>query len=577
MSTRNSTAQMVGNMWVRYDKLRNKAKQKWAEVNSYVYADSTRDTDNGANFSNSTHRPKIAQIYDLLTANYSAGLMPHKNWLRIESEDKKSRDNIKTNKAIMAYLLTKHRISRFGRVVDLLIEDWVMYGNCFSMVYYQTEKTNADNSNNQLGSNYTGPKVRRISPYDIVFNPIASDWERTPKIIRSLMSMGELVRRAEDNPDEGYLLDGITELQNNRSLFAGLAAEDINKAVSLKIDGFGSYSEYAQSDNIEILELYGDFWDAENKVLLRDYVITVADRGIVLRKMPLETWTGRPHLHHSGWRNRKDNLWAMGPLENLCGLQYRINHLENAQSDAFDEMLYGDLVISGTVDIEVNQDGSKTYTIPEGGSVGRLAPDTTVLSADLKIRELEAMMHIYAGAPPEAGGIRTPGEKTKFEVSQIMSTIGRIFQHKMTKFEVEMLETSINSEIQVGRQHMVANEIVRYDSQGLQEFLTINKDDLMINGSVVPIGARHFSRQSMLSSDLRDFQSQVLAGDKELAQHFPTLKLAEIWEDILGFDEYDMMEPYGRIPEQMAAQRLVNAATKTVATEDAFNDDEIPS
>ena len=573
LEDRDSHALVVGDLWVQWDTLRSSWKEKVKEVTQYVFADSTRDTSNGKNFEHSTHRPKICQIYDTLTASYFAGLIPNKNWLRLETESKKDTEDLKKRKAIMAYLLTKHRISKFSSVIEDLIDDWAIYGNAFAMVYYSQERTNPDNKNNKSGMNYVGPKVRRVSPYDIVFNPTASSWERTPKIIRSVMSLAELIRKSEDNPEDGYLVDGIQRLQEHRRAYASQTAGDINKAHNLAMAGFGSWGEYVKSDTVEVLELYGDLYDKESGTLLRDYVITVADRGIVLRKMPMETWSGRPHIHKTGWRNRKDNLWSQGPLENLCGLQYKLNHLENAKADAFDEMIYGDLVISGSVDVSKGEHGNKTYTLPEGGSVSRLAPDTTILSANFEISGIETSMEIYAGVPREAAGFRSPGEKTKFEVAQLLSKSGVIFQHKLTKFEVELLEPIVNSELQVARDNLVSKDVVRFDDQeGLKEFITLTKEDLFINGNVVPMGARHFARQAQLATDLRDFQTYVLATDKELQQHFPALKLATMWESILGFDEFDIVEAYGRVPEQIELARRTQAATKQLQLEDQVGD-----
>ena len=51
----------------------------------------------------------------------------------------------------------------------------------------------------------------------------------------------------------------------------------------------------------------------------------------------------------AGWRPRPDNLYAMGPLDNLVGMQYRIDHLENLKSDVFDQIAYPILKIRVTL------------------------------------------------------------------------------------------------------------------------------------------------------------------------------------------------------------------------------------
>jgi len=574
LSNESSLASAVGGTWSRWDTDWTAWIQRAADVTKYVFAESTRTTENGANFENSTHRPKITQIYDNLVANYVSGLMPHKNWFKIVAESKEDFENTKKRQAITAYLVTKHRIKKLTTTVWKLVDDWVLYGNAFAMVYYSAEGTNKENKKSQNSLNYAGPVVKRISPYDIRFNVSASSFDKSAKIIRSLKTMGDLIREAEDNPEDGWKLEVVDLMRDQRKSLAGVTPEHINKATQRQVDGFGTYADYIQSDVVEILELYGDIYDTTAGELHRDQVITVADRRHVIRQKALDTWNGRPRLVHSGWRDRKDNLMAMGPLDNIVGMQYRINHLENAQADAMDDMIYGDIIISGAVETEENPDGSKTYILADGGGISRLAPDTTILSADLKINELESKMELYAGSPREAAGFRTPGEKTKFEFSSLMQAASRIFQHKLSKFEREMMEPILNFEIEVSHDNLTTAEAVRFENeeQGLSEFLKVTKQDLSINGRIVPIGARHYAREQQVASDLKDFMTQVLANDEELRNHFPSQKLAKLFERVFDFEEYEILEVNGRVAERVDLARAEQAAQTIVQGEIGADD-----
>ena len=61
---------------------------------------------------------------------------------------------------------------------------------------------------------------------------------------------------------------------------------------------------------------------------------------------------------------------------------------------------------------------------------------------------------------------------------------------------------------------------------------------------------------------------QAAAGDPMLLMHFPSVKLAKAWEGLLGFENLDLVEPYGRVAEQSQMQRRQNAAQTQVETED---------
>lgn len=532
----------------------------------YVYATSTTETTNAGNpHDHTTHIPKIAQISDNLSANYMSALFPHDDWLRFEGNDEDS-ENFDKKQAVLAYINTKNKLNGFRNTVQQLVNDWILYGNCFAGVTY-TQEYHVDPDTGEQMPGYVGPKVYRISPHDIVFNPLASSFTNSPKIIRSLKTMGELQRDLEENPELGYSADILAQMQEGRAHLNQYTDVAIDKHCQLAFDGFGSASTYFKSGYVEILEFYGDIYDPETNEWLKNQVITVADRTYVIRKQALSTWTGRPNLFHCGWRLRPDNLWAMGPLDNLVGLQYLINHLENARADAFDQIIDPDRIIQGDVQIEM-RGAARDYWVPEGGAVSHLQPDTSALNADFQIQQKTQEMEEYAGAPREAMGIRTPGEKTAFEVSSLQNSASRIFQSKITYFEEQFIEPIINAEVETARRHINTTDLVRVvdDDFGVAEFLEITKQDLTANGTLVPVGARHFARQATLTQNLQQFGT-AMQQDPMLAQHFPAERLARAWEDLLGFKRLELFEKYGRIDEELEAQRRAQAAQEQLEVE----------
>lgn len=572
-------AEIVRN-WTTWRGASEVVRQRWKEAVQYTYATSTNETTNAQNgHGHSTHIPKVANILDNLNANYMEALFPHGDWFKFKGFDQEASFKEK-REAIESYLKTKHDISGFTNTMQRILTDWCLYGNCFAGVTYERElhATQADGS-----AGFQGPRVYRISPYDIVFNPLATDFEHAPKIIRSLKTMGELLRDVEENPELNYSQEIVDLMLNDRKQLASMSATDVDKSSQLQFDGFGSASTYYNSGHVEILEFYGDIYDKNTMKLLKNHVITVVDRKHVIRSQPLETWTGRPHIYHCGWRTRPDNLWAMGPVDNLIGLQYRMNHLENSRSDAFDAMLSPDLVFTGQVEDVEKVNGAMHYTMAEGGSVRNLAPDTTVLNADFQIQQIEAQMELYAGAPREAMGVRTPGEKTADEVQRLEAASGRVFQHKIRYFEREFLEKILEAEVEVARRNIDTIDVIEVldDDLGVSEFVTIQKADITANGRLNAVGARHFARQNMLTKNLQQFSAQV-NNDPLLQQHFPSERLAKAWEDLLGFKNLELFQAYGRVAENAELQRLSQVAegqvqeeAMTSADEEGFEDEPI--
>src|SRR3546814_20067772 len=98
------------------------------------------------------------------------------------------------------------------------------------------------------------------------------------------------------------------------------------------------FRSYLMSNYMEILEFFGDYCDSDGN-LETNRIITVVDRKTTVRNEQIPNWLGKAPINHVGGRFRQASLWAVGPLDNLVGLQYRIDHLDNAQADAFDLMI----------------------------------------------------------------------------------------------------------------------------------------------------------------------------------------------------------------------------------------------
>jgi hypothetical protein len=291
----------------------------------------------------------------------------------------------------------------------------------------------------------------------------------------------------------------------------------------------------------------------------------VADRAFVALKEPTSSWFGRKKTLHTGWRLRPDNLWAMGPLDNLVGMQYRIDHLENLKADVFDQIATPVVFESGFVNDWKWGPGEKIQG-EEGSTVQVLRPDATALNADFQIQNIMATMEELAGAPKQAMGIRTPGEKTAYEVQTLENAAGRIFQAKIRQFEKDFLEPLLNEMFETARRNMDATETIRVEDPdlGVAEFLTVTKDEMMSKGRLVPKGARHFAERANTIQTLSSFTSSPMYMDQSVNVHFSGLELARIMEDLLDVKSNKLVRPYVRIAEQAEAQKNMQAAQSGV-------------
>ena len=368
MLTEDRLAINITEKFITYDNLRALKKLDWEEVRKYVYAtDTTQTSGSSVPWKNKTTLPKLCQILDNLYANYTATMFPQRKWLIWEANEKDSNSTRKRD-AIVNYMSWVISQPSFKHELDKVILDYIQFGNCFVTVDWMDER---NVQGDKVSSGYVGPVARRINPLDIVMNPTAEHFVYSPKIVRSLVSLGELKellnRLSDDGNKEQYeeLWEYLKEIRNNALTYQG-DLSDRDRLYS--IDGFTSFREYLGSDYAEVLTFYGDLYDRETDTFYKNHIITVVDRHKLIGKKPNPSWFGVPPIFHAPWRKKQDNLWGMGPLDNLIGMQYRLDHVENMRADIVDLTSYPVQMITGFVEDFVWQPGEKIY----GGEDGKV-------------------------------------------------------------------------------------------------------------------------------------------------------------------------------------------------------------
>jgi len=552
----------VVNMWTTWNTNRNTWLTEKSELRSYLFATDTRKTTNSKlPWKNSTVTPKLTQIRDNLHANYLAALFPSENWFRWEADDQDA-VNVQKKRAITAYMKNKLKASSFELVVSQMLYDYIDYGNVFAGHEFVNETTK-DTLSGETITTYRGPKAYRLSPLDIVMNPMASSFDTSPVIVRTMKTLGDIQKEAATKPELQYDPKVLEEMTNMRRFLS--EHTDAMKDKGLQVDGFGSYQQYCASGLVELLEFWGDYYDVNEGKLYQDCCITVVDRMWVLRHRENPSWLGTKPFKHCGWRLRPDNLWAQGPLDQLVGMQYRIDHLENLKADVFDQIAHPVVIIKGnTVDAFEFKPGVQIHTGDEG-AVEFVRPDAAALNADMQIANLMEKMEEMAGAPKQAMGIRTPGEKTKYEVQVLENGAGRIFQSKVVWFERNILEPLLNSMLEEAKRMLEGVDQIKTTDPdtGVEEFIQITKADIVGKGKLYPTGARHFAEKARFLQELTQTM-QAVQSMPTVAPHISGWAVAQALEDTLGWQAYKIVKKNVALDEQMETQNLANAAQEKV-------------
>jgi hypothetical protein len=288
----------IANQYTEWEMLRGDWASQKKELRNYIFATDTRTTSNRSlPWKNSTTVPKLTQIRDNLHANYMEALFPNDDWLVWEG-DRDSDEMEQKRLAIENYIKTKFRQDRAEITISQLVLDFIDYGNCFATVEWAS-----DSSTDVTGSvirGYTGPRIVRISPHDIVFNPVAENFINAPKILRNVVTLGELAKVGKKMPadsDEAKMYRyAIERTSNLRRKVRELSQGDVLKSEGFQMDGFGSIQQYYGSDYVEVLTFHGDMYDVEKDELYENHVITVIDRSYLLSKKPNQNWTTHPGI-----------------------------------------------------------------------------------------------------------------------------------------------------------------------------------------------------------------------------------------------------------------------------------------
>ena len=553
--SREQLASHIASQWDSWNSQRQRWLKEKRELRDYVFATDTTTTSNRSlPWKNSTTIPKLCQIRDNLHSNYLSSITSNDNWVHWEAGNIEAA-TMSVKQAVTNYIKSKIHERNLRNKISQLLYDYIDYGNAFAEVVWVYETRQ-----NELGGEdvvYVGPDIIRISPLDLVFNPVAPDFASSPKIRRYIKSIGELELDREkytDQPGFGAALDKLKAVRNE---IGSYKVTDVDKAAAFVIDGFGSLYEYYSSGYVEILEFEGDIHDSLNGKMLTRKRITVVDRSYVAMEEDIPSWFGKSYKLHVGWRNRPDNLYAMGPLDNLVGMQYRVDHLENAKADAMDLAIHPPLGVAGNVE-EFSWGPGEVIDMGDDGQIVELGKSLqAVIAAQNDIESMLLKMEEMAGAPKQAMGIRTPGEKTAFEVQALENAAGRIFQEKVNNFEINLLEPALNMMLELSRRKMDAADVVRVidDELGVEEFMTITREDITAKGKIRAMGSRHFAARAQLIQNVTSIFNTGVG--QKVEPHTSALALSHLLEDVMGLERWQLFQENIGVEEQLRTQQLV--------------------
>lgn len=558
-----SLATAIANKYVAWDNSRDRWYSNARETLENLYATSTHDIFSQCHdWDNSTHIPKLTQIRDMLITYYLDAMFGLPDFVDWEPYDEKGTNfELKnTLKSVMKQMLND---SEFKPTIRQLVEDYVDYGNAFATAVPYRKTL-------QESIIYEGPKAFRIDPMDIFFDPLASSFEQSPKIIRTTMTLGELMQSAEQFTDDENLFNKALKkaMKKRHQIYNTIAANNKDAIVDdmCHIAGFDSWSTYYASDVVELLTFYGDLYDCDTGKLHKKCRIVVMDRAYVLLEEPIKDYGFGCNIFKAGWRDRKDNLWSMSPLDNIKGMQYMIDFLENKRADVFNFISNPMVVTQGDAEMPEYLFPGCHIGLDTDANIQFIKPDATALQADLYIDRYLNQMEEMAGMPKEAMGFRTPGEKTAFEISQLNTAASRLFNEKVHKFETEMLEPLLTLMIRLYLSD--PDKIVRIkivDEEGLVSFENVNIEDIKTEGRFVAVGSTTYTEKAQIAQTLMQLSNTALYADPLVSNWIDPKTVAKALIYSTGLDKFNnILNQNARVKSELEMQRAAERANQAL-------------
>lgn len=550
-------AREIASMWNEFSEQRDSWLARTADVRRYLTAPDTKYTDVGQlPWKNKTTIPKITQIYDNLLAQYISALMPNQDWFVFESEANQDEEISERDNNIEKYLRVKLQQANYRQFLREVLSDWLIYGVTCGGASFMHKRGNKPD-----GSGYTtyfGAVPFRVSPYDYVVDPKAPSFESSPFIRRRVIKIGDLIKENSQNNLIRYDDDAIEKAKSIRGYVR--EDEDAYKDEELRIDGFSSLRDYFLSNYVEILEFWGDIYVPETGEFLENRCISVLDRMFTILDIENPMYDKQKPFSFVGWRERPDNLYAQSPLEQLAGMQYRIDHLENVKADVFDLTAHPVVEVRGDPTEDFKWEPGFIYYSGTEGQVVIHKPDAQALQADTEIMWYTQMMEEMAGAPKQTAGFRTPGEKTAFEVNVLQEGAMKMFIEKTEHFDNTFNRRMLEIIFQLTVMNYNPKDVVKtIGEDGMPETVYLTEEDIVTTGRFKPIGSSHYKKRNKTIQELAQF-AQYISSIPSVSQHLDGYKLGQIFEQTLGYDDYNFIKEFKAITDQIEAQMVAQQA-----------------
>ena len=103
------------------------------------------------------------------------------------------------------------------------------------------------------------------------------------------------------------------------------------------------------------------------------------------------------------------------------------------------------------------------------------------------------------------------------------------------------------------------------DDLGVEQFLSVNKEDITAKGKLRPIGARHYAARAQLIQNMLGLFNSPMG--QMIAPHISAKQLARMVEEYMGFEQYEFIKDNAALFEQGETAKIQQQIQNNIQAE----------
>lgn len=381
-----------------------------------------------------------------------------------------------------------------------------------------------------------GPTFQANDIFNFVIDPFSTDRRRALRIKRTFVSKAVLRRMAQKN-DWGYSVYSNVE-KIREAEYRGQNQDDF------EVDRYRAFGmDMPKSTEVELLEAWGTMeipgsYDGSEEKTYVSHVCTVANRSTLIRFEPTFLWSGDAPVQLATYRDVPGQVYGIGQLEPLLGLQDLVNVRANQNVDivAFTTNPEYKAVDDGIIKTNLVSAPNKVHLV---GDINNLIPlEKNTQGLQLSFQDVEYLQREFGAMAksqsPMGGKSSESATKSSLDAGAVNTDVAKIAAH----IEDTVLFKTVDLFVQLNAQFLPKGTMVKSLQSGKVTFKEISPEVIRRGWLVKIRGSQYVAdRQERTQNLMMEFQ--LFTGNPMIVPYVNILEFVKNIHQDNGFTDGD--------------------------------------